>query len=132
MPAKFGTKAGVAELADARDSNSRVLTDLWVRFPPPAPYHCCSLSHVKVQWGIKNTPANPLRQETGKMMALSVVHSTVSEVLISSNLSGRVVGWMCHPATHNIQYTEYLQKSQAHFVGFNASSGSDKTPYNAR
>ena len=29
-------QAGVAELADARDSNSRVLTDLWVRFPPPA------------------------------------------------------------------------------------------------
>ena len=26
----------MAELADARDSNSRVLTDLWVRFPPPA------------------------------------------------------------------------------------------------
>ena len=31
------SSAGVAELADARDSNSRVLTDLWVRFPPPAP-----------------------------------------------------------------------------------------------
>lgn len=28
--------AGVAEQADARDSNSRVLLDLWVRFPPPA------------------------------------------------------------------------------------------------
>jgi hypothetical protein len=26
----------VAELADARDSNSRVREDLWVRFPPPA------------------------------------------------------------------------------------------------
>ena len=26
----------MAELADARDSNSRVRKDLWVRFPPPA------------------------------------------------------------------------------------------------
>ena len=26
----------MAEQADARDSNSRVLLDLWVRFPPPA------------------------------------------------------------------------------------------------
>ncbi len=32
----FQANAGVAEQADARDSNSRVLTDLWVRFPPPA------------------------------------------------------------------------------------------------
>ena len=29
-------KAEVAELADALDSNSSVLTDLWVQFPPPA------------------------------------------------------------------------------------------------
>ena len=36
IPNVAHTKAGVAELADARDSNSRVLTDLWVRFPPPA------------------------------------------------------------------------------------------------
>lgn len=40
--------AGVAEQADARDSNSRVLLDLWVRFPPPALnkarlYHGCCL-----------------------------------------------------------------------------------------
>ena len=30
-------RAGVAELADAVDSKSTVLTDLWVRPPPPAP-----------------------------------------------------------------------------------------------
>src|SRR4029079_17586667 len=29
-------QAGVAELADARDSKSRVLRDVWVRPPPPA------------------------------------------------------------------------------------------------
>lgn len=29
--------AGVAELVYARDSKSRVLTDVWVRVPPPAP-----------------------------------------------------------------------------------------------
>jgi hypothetical protein len=34
----YFARAGVAELADARDSNSRVLTDLWVRFPPSALY----------------------------------------------------------------------------------------------
>jgi hypothetical protein len=28
--------AEVAELADARDSNSRFLTELWVQFPPSA------------------------------------------------------------------------------------------------
>ena len=30
------TYAKVAELADARDSNSRVREDVWVRFPPLA------------------------------------------------------------------------------------------------
>jgi hypothetical protein len=30
--------AGVAELADARDSKSRVLRDVWVRPPPPASF----------------------------------------------------------------------------------------------
>ena len=35
--ANQSARAGVAELADAVDSKSTVLTDLWVRPPPPAP-----------------------------------------------------------------------------------------------
>ena len=34
--ATIAVLAGVAELADARDSKSRVLRDVWVRPPPPA------------------------------------------------------------------------------------------------
>ena len=30
-------RAGVVKLADARDSKSRSLRGVWVRFPPPAP-----------------------------------------------------------------------------------------------
>ena len=36
LDATIDVRAGVAELADARDSKSRVLRDVWVRPPPPA------------------------------------------------------------------------------------------------
>lgn len=48
-PAACCGPAGVAELADAVDSKSTVLTDLWVRPPPPAP---TSIGKSLLDWQI--------------------------------------------------------------------------------
>src|SRR3954465_5783925 len=44
-------RAGVVKLADARDSKSRSLRGVWVRFPPPAPKSLRNLAGVLVGRG---------------------------------------------------------------------------------
>src|SRR6185503_20565729 len=50
-------RAGVAELADARDSKSRVSRDVWVRPPPPA----CTSPGIRGDWSRRPSPARRTR-----------------------------------------------------------------------